>query len=465
MSDHDLRRSDAHALGDAVTRPRGRILALLASVAICFLGTVITAPGVEAHAEFVSSVPAAGAHLTAMPKSVTITFSEGLAIKDCEVEVDGRAVPIHQPTGEPDVLVADLSALKHRDGRLTLDWRSVSSDDGHVKTGTLGFVIGSASAAPAAASTTASAATAVPGPDPAVNNALIAAQGLGFLGTALYVGGLAFLALIWPQGAAVRRIRMLFCIAWLLGLAMSVAQTALQAAYTALLPLDGVLNGSALLSLFGTQIGSELIARTLLWVLGGVVLATVLGQQDRAARSPGWRIGLAAVGFGLLRTTSMPGHDDAAHPLLGAIADTAHLAGVSLWIGGLFTLLLGVLPRRRPQEMAETVARYSKLALTSMLLIIGAGIVLAWQLVGSLHGLLHTSYGHTLLLKVAVVGCVLLIAQHSKGWVQHRLDVAVLLEGDRATVRPFVYTVAAEAGLALAVLAVASVLITSAPGR
>ncbi|HTJ70671.1 MAG TPA: CopD family protein [Actinospica sp.] len=449
-----------HLLGDTVTRPRGRILALLAAVAICLLGAVIAAPEAQAHAELVRSTPAAGAHLTAVPKTVTMTFSEGLAVQDCAVEVGGRAVPIHQPSGSPDVLVADLSAVKAGGGRLTLDWRSVSSDDGHVKTGTLSFVIGTA-AAPSASSTTA----VVPGPDPAVNDTLIAVQGLGFLGTALYVGGLAFLALIWPPGTGVRRIRVLLSVAWLLGLAMSVAQTALQAAYTALLPLGGVLNGSALLSLFGTQIGAELIARTLLWLLGGVVLAAVLGQQDGAARSRGWRIGLAAVAFGLLRTTSMPGHDDAAHPLLGAIADTAHLAGVSLWIGGLFTLLFGVLPRRRPQEMAETVARYSKLALASMLLIIGAGTVLAWQLVGSLHGLLHTSYGHTLLLKLAVVACVLLLAQHSKNWVRHRLDVAVLLEGDRATVRPFVYTVAAEAGLALAVLAVASVLISSAPGR
>jgi putative copper export protein/methionine-rich copper-binding protein CopC len=440
-----------------VNRRRGRVLALLACVLMCFLAV----PGAQAHAEFVTSTPAANAHLTKVPTSVTMTFSEALAVKDCAVDVDGHAVPFQQPPGKPDVLIVNLAGVKASGGVLALDWRSVSSDDGHVKTGTLSFTI---AAAAATAATSATAAT-VPGPDSAVNEALIAAQGLGFLGTALFVGGLAFIALIWPQGAGVRRIRVLLTGAWLLGLAMSVAQTGLQAAYTALLPIGGAADGSALLSLFGTQIGSDLVARTLLWVLGGIVLAAVLGQRDRAARSPGWRIGLVAVAFGLLRTTSMPGHDDAAHPLLGAIADTAHLAGVSLWIGGLFTLLFGVLPRRRPREMAETVARYSSLALVSMLLIIGAGTVLAWQLVGSLHDLLHTSYGHTLLLKLAIVAAVLALAQHSKTWVRHRLDVAVLLEGDRATVRPFVYTVAAEAGLALAVLAVASVLITSAPGR
>jgi putative copper export protein len=100
-----------------------------------------------------------------------------------------------------------------------------------------------------------------------------------------------------------------------------------------------------------------------------------------------------------------------------------------------------------------------------MLAIIGAGSLLAWQVVGSVHDLLHTSYGHTLLLKLALVTAVLALAQHSKAWVRHRLDVAVILDGDRATVRPFVYSVAAEAGLALAILAAASVLVTSSPGR
>ena len=69
------------------------------------------------------------------------------------------------------------------------------------------------------------------------------------------------------------------------------------------------------------------------------------------------------------------------------------------------------------------------------------------------------------MLKVGVVATVLLLAQHSKAWVRHRLDVAVLLDGDRATVRPFVYSVAAETGLALAILVAAGLLVTSSPGR
>ena len=447
---------------------RATRLCLLACGALVWLfGAVVSAPAAQAHAELVRSVPADGARLSAVPARVDMTFSEGIAVQRCAVLVGGRAVPISEPTGQPDVLVADLSGIHAApDGRLVLAWRSVSSDDGHIATGSISFQIPMVAAASGAtAPATATGAAAFPGPDPTVRHALVVTQFIGFLCAALFIGGLAFLAIAWPQGGGVPRVRRMLTLACGFGLVATLAQIGLQAAYAALLPLSGVFNATAVESLFGTRLGAVLIARTLLWLLAAVVLAGLLQQQERAVRSAGWRVGLIAVGFGLLRTTGMTGHDESAHPLAGAIADTAHLAGVSLWIGGLVVLLLGVLPRRVPSEMAVAVARYSNLALVSMLTIIGAGTLLAWQVVGSVHALLDTSYGHTLLLKLALLTAVLALAQRSKAWVRHRLDVAVLLQGDRATVRPFVYSVAAEAGLALAILAAASVLVTSNPGR
>lgn len=450
---------------------RAARLCLLASCMLIWLvGSLVSAPAAQAHAELVRSDPVDGARLSAVPAHVTMTFSEGLASRECAVVVQATAVPIHQPPGQPDVLIADLSGVRPVHGGLVLGWRSVSSDDGHVATGTLSFRI-----LPAAAQSAVSAATSassgeqstlpLAGPDPAVHRALLAAQFAGFLATALFIGCLAFLAIAWPQGASVLRIRRLLTLSWISGLVATVVQLGGQAAYAALSPLRAMFGGQELENLLGTQLGAVLIARSLLWLLAGIVLAGLLQQQERAARSAGWRVGLTAISFGLLRTAGMTGHDDAAHPLAGAIADTVHLAGVSLWIGGLLTLLLGVLPRRQPAELSLAVARYSNLALASMLAIIGAGTVLAWQVVGSVHALVHTSYGHTLLIKLALVAFVLLLAQHSKAWVRHRLDIAVLLNGDRATVRPFVYSVAAEAGLGLAILAAASVLVAASPGR
>jgi copper transport protein len=70
-----------------------------------------------------------------------------------------------------------------------------------------------------------------------------------------------------------------------------------------------------------------------------------------------------------------------------------------------------------------------------------------------------------LLVKLAIFALVLAIAQASRGWVAHRLDFAVVLRGDAATVRPFVYSVAAETTLVVFVLVAASLLVTASPGR
>ena len=448
---------------------------ILVGAVLVFAAGLLAAPAARAHAELVSSDPADGAHLAAAPSQITLTFSEGVAVAQCAVQADGKSLPLHGQTGQPAVVVADLTGTHAKAGELTLAWRSVSSDDGHVANGSVHYFVAaepakSSAAVPATPAiptvpVTQATPAAIPGPDPAVHDALVGVRILGFATTALFVGGLVFIAAIWPGGGGDRRTRRLLAGSWALGSLAAVAEIPLQAGYDALRPLSGVFDTSAITDLLNGRLGSELVARALLWVAAGVVLTALLQRAERAAVSAGWRIGLAAVGFGLLRLTGMPGHDDTMHPLAGAVADTVHLTGAALWIGGLAILLVGVLPRRRPDELAVVVGRYSNLALASVTAIIGAGVVLAWNLVGSFHALWSTSYGHLLLVKVGVVATVLLLAQHSKAWVRHRLDVAVLLDGDSATVRPFVYSVAAETGLALAILVVAGVLVASSPGR
>ena len=463
--------------------PRGAVRVLICA-ALCLIAGVLAAPGAQAHAELVSSDPADGARLTAVPHEVTLTFSEEVTVAQCAVQSDGRTLPIHGEAGHGEaghgeVLVADLTGVQAHGGDLVLAWRSVSSDDGHIADGTVRFLVpaepaqsttvgpapGAVTGTKPAANPRAATPTAIPGPNQTVKNILVTARILGFAATALFIGGLVFIAAVWPGGGNERRTRRLLTASWVLGLLTALAEIPLQAGYDALDSLSGVFDVPAIKVLLSSRQGAELSAAALLWIAAGVVLATLLQRAERAAVAPGWRIGLAAVGFGLVRTTGMPGHDDTAHPLAGAIADTVHLAGVTLWVGGLAVLLIGVLPRRRPEELAVVVHRYSNLALASVTTIIAAGVVLAWHLVGSWHALLDTSYGRLLLIKICIVTTVLMVAQHSKSWVRHRLDVAVLLDGDRATVRPFVYSVLAETGLAMAILVAAGVLVTSSPGR
>ncbi|MEU1804249.1 CopD family protein [Streptomyces sp. NPDC019937] len=451
--------------GDIMSARRGVPAVLLALLAV-----LLCAPAASAHTELRDSSPQDGAQLRQLPSRVALTFTTPVEPDEVRVTVGRVRLPVSRPAdGRKDSVTARLHKQPEaRHGRLTLTWRVIDEQDGHASSGRIGLRVpaGSDTDKGGAAERGHQAAPAPTGPSAAVHRGLVTARWAGYLSLALFVGGLAFVALLWPRGAADRRARALLAASWLCGLLSSVAAWGLQGAYAAMGGLGDVLTPASYRDILDTEVGVVLATRGLLWVLAAVVLAAVLQGGDRAARSPGWRVGAAAVALGLLRTAGMSGHSsEGAAPGWGATADLAHLLGVSLWIGGLAMLAVAVLPRRRPEELAAVVPRYSTLAAVSVTAIAAAGLVLAWQVVGSFGALLHTAYGQLLLLKVAVLLATLLVAQSSRLWVRNRLDIAVLLRGDAASVRPFGYSVAAETGLVLVVLAVTSLLVTSDPGR
>ncbi|HEV7976846.1 copper resistance D family protein [Amycolatopsis sp.] len=294
----------------------------------------------------------------------------------------------------------------------------------------------------------------------------VLARCVDYAGMTVFVGGMFFLALLWPDGGDNRQARGVVVVGWVLGLAGTVCGLGLEGAWVAQRsPLD-LFDWDLISQVLNGQFGRIWFSKTLLWVLGGVVLADLLQRGRRAATSTAWRVGAGAIAVGLLRTTGLTGHSaESGHPLLSQLADFAHLAGICAWIGGLAMLLFGVLARRDPGELAEVVPRYSKLAMIAVLLVIAAGSVLALQTLGSVGRVFTTDYGRVLLVKLGVLAVVLLIAQGSKSWVARRLDFAVVLRGDAGVVRPFVYSVAAETTLVVVVLFAASLLVTASPGR
>ncbi|WP_329577663.1 copper resistance CopC/CopD family protein [Streptomyces sp. NBC_01361] len=426
---------------------------------------VLSAPSASAHTELDSSSPKGGAHLARTPRAVKLTFSERVDPADVHVTAHGKRLTVEPAaTGKPDTVVVRVPKGSG-DTRLNLAWQVRDMEDGHPSSGALTFRIGNGgSRASAPHPDTGDAAVS---PSATVRTAWGVSRWVGYLALALFVGGLGFLAMLWPQGTEDRRTRRVLAASWVGGLAATVVGAGLQGAYGAMGSLGDVLRLSTYTDLLGSgDVGIVLACRALMWLLAAVVLAALLQGGERAARSPGWRVGAGFVSVGLLRTTGMTGHNsEGTHPGWGAVADLVHLLGISLWLGGLTLMLLGVLPRRRPEELSAAVSGYSTLAGVSVAAIVAAGAVLAWQVVGSFGALFATGYGRLLLIKLAVLAVVLLIAQRSRRWVRTRLDIAVLLRGDRATVRPFVHSVAAETGLVLVVLAATSLLVTAAPGR
>ncbi|MFI1359783.1 copper resistance CopC/CopD family protein [Streptomyces sp. NPDC020898] len=426
---------------------------------------LVGATPAAAHTELVRSVPKDGAHLAKAPDDLTLTFDEPVDLADVRAMTpEGDRLPVTRaPHGPADTV--RIATGQPKSGKLSVVWSVVDMEDGHASSGRLDFPVGTAAASTTAAQNRGDEAAA-PSPSPPVRRGLVAARWVGYLSLALFVGGLAFVALLWPRGAEAPRARAVLTLAWVGGLLSTVAGIGLQGAYVSFGGLRDALRPASYADVLVTEPGAALAARGLLWVLAAVVLSALLQGGARTSRSPGWRVGALAVALGLLRTTGMRGHNsEGSEPTWGAVADLVHLLGAALWIGGLVMLTVAVLPRREPLELAAVVPGYSRLAATSVAAIAVAGLVLAWQVVGSYDALLHTSYGQLLLVKTAVLGGVLLAAQCSRQWVRTRLDLAVLLRGDAATVRPFGYSVAAETGLVLVVLAVTSLLVTADPGQ
>ncbi|MFC8669783.1 copper resistance CopC/CopD family protein [Streptomyces sp. NPDC057199] len=445
------------------TRPR-RPAVLLVLLAAALLYVLAGAAPASAHTELVRSTPKDGAEVGRAPAHLTLTFDEPVELNDVRVmTLDGDRLPVSRaPRGGGATVRAALPEVAPKNGELALTWSVVDEEDGHASSGRLAFGIGTA-AAPAAQDRGDEAA---PAPSPSVRHGLVAARWAGYLSLALFIGGIAFVALLWPRGAGEPRARVMLTVAWTCGLLSTVVALGLQGAYAELGGLDDALSASAYANVLSTGPGLALAARGLLWVLAAVVLSALLQGGGRTARSPGWRVGALAVSLGLLRATGMTGHNsEGTEPTWGALADLVHLLGASLWTGGLAMLAVAVLPRRDPDELALVVPGYSKLAGASVAAIAVAGLVLAWQVVGSYDALLHTSYGQLLLVKTGVLALVLFAAWRSRQWVRTRLELAVLLRGEAATVRPFGYSVAAETGLVLVVLAVTSLLVTADPGR
>lgn len=93
-------------------------------------------------------------------------------------------------------------------------------------------------------------------------------------------------------------------------------------------------------------------------------------------------------------------------------AAVAHLIATGLWGGGLpvlfWALYRGTKKLALPLSWAaETVGRFSRLALSSVAILLLAGLYQSWIHVGSLGTLLNTDYGNVLLLKLVLFSAML----------------------------------------------------------
>jgi copper transport protein len=153
---------------------------------LAILGMMAHLPGTaSAHADYQSSVPAAGARLAAAPSRVTIVFTEAFVPAQSSAHVLGPGGSrVDNNDAKPDPTDPDRTTMVLTlksglgNGAYTVYWDTVSADDGDEANDTFMFTVAAPAAAapPAAAPATAPAPPARPAPSGPVNVAALVAN-------------------------------------------------------------------------------------------------------------------------------------------------------------------------------------------------------------------------------------------------------------------------------------------------
>ncbi|MFF4399982.1 copper resistance CopC/CopD family protein [Streptomyces sp. NPDC001480] len=374
----------------------------------------------SAHAALRGTDPADGTVLKSAPRSVTLTFTESVALLDDSLRMydpsnhrvsTGEAQ--HAP-GRSDTVRVTLPA-KLGTGTFTVAWRVVSADS-HPVSGAFTFSVGKPSP---------TTARVDPGQteDPATGSLYNIGRYAAYMAAALLIGTLTFAAVCRPPDftplrGAVRT-------GWWTLAAATVFLLVLRAPYEEGTPPATAFDMSALTRTATGRPGLLLLTRLALLLVAGALLLLL----RRRATPPGRPV-LAAgavLAVGLAVTWAAAEHASAGIQVPVAITSSVlHLLAMAVWLGGL-TALLTLLSRTAGSGAvpAATVTRFSRLAFASVTVLVVTGVYQSWRGLGSWQALSDTSYGRLLVAKLAAVTVLLMMAALSRQWTARLAAVEV----------------------------------------
>src|SRR5258708_6859503 len=164
------------------------------------------------------------------------------------------------------------------------------------------------------------------------------------------------------------------------------------------------------------------------FALAGLVASTAALAVAILARagSPGLQVKLVVPSALILASATIMSHAIARldHRLPLALLTGTHQAATAAWIGGLPYLLISLKRFSAPGMMLELCARFSRLAMFSVALLVATGFGLARVYVGSWDATYGTAYGIMVAGKVALLGILLSLGALNFRIVRQRLGDA-----------------------------------------
>jgi copper transport protein len=342
-----------------------RITTLAAVVATLVL------PGTAfAHATLLQTLPADGAVLAKAPKTITVVFDDSIRVGSGNAAVDNetqRSVLAGKAFVHGRDLRIPLKPLG--DGAYSVRW-SIVSEDGHREEGVLAFAVGEGSGSP----------HSVLGASVPLSWSDILLRSLYYVGV-LAGGGFAVFALVTRR--IVGR-----------GLQRPLAHLVFFALLLAFLGGSGILHSAPP----GTRFALVMKVALTVSLAGGAAAAL-------APTLPLLLLVAYAAALSLLAAPTLSGHAlDRDQPrVLSVIVDLAHMTSAAVWFGGLIAIVYAV-PRATDDDVIRraAVARFSTMALASVIVLGSSGIVRAYTELSSVSQLWSTSYGRALLVKTAI---------------------------------------------------------------
>ncbi|MFE7430844.1 copper resistance protein CopC [Streptomyces sp. NPDC057545] len=409
----------------AMRRPLAAAALLAALVGMVF-GLLLGGAGTaSAHAALTGSDPQDGAVVDTAPQDIKLSFSESVALGDDSIRVlDPSGKRADTGTAPRDLMCGSTmeysvplrSGLPN--GTYTVAWQAVSADS-HPISGAFTFSVGAPSK------------TTVALPSKEAGGGLVGAlydiaRYVAYAGFILLVGGSAFVLACWPRGAGARPLQRLVVRGWMTLTVATLVMLMLRSPYTGSGKLADVFDLDGLKAVLDTKPGAALVSRLLLLGASALFIAVLFGayartqarradEHERKDLTFGLAAGGVVIAAWIAGTWSLAEHASAGlQPGIAMPVDLLHLLAVAAWLGGLAALLVAL--HRTPDIDAAAVARFSRIAFGSVLVLTATGIYQSWRQVGSWSALTGTDYGQLLLVKVGLVAVMVAIAWGSRRW-------------------------------------------------